>query len=282
MTEPTKFTFSKPKEILREGRLGSEWHTLNELEYIKLRKAEIEERLLEADVYVRKAKLSDMPNILKLTEETYEDLESKNLVSSYDYFQSITYNYGLVLCLNKDNNRLVGCFFNYAYHANGDKICNLKRLAVSPDHQKYGFGEYLFEYNQLLAKEVYGSRIQTGLIEDSNFPSIALVLNKMGGVFDFFTNDMTDYFSCYSFVISLNMNNWNQMEISQEALVNYLNTLEETKDYLIINHNDRERTIEVCANKNFKISAALRAGKFTEHDSLVAFSNDLLNLELLN
>jgi len=221
-----------------------------------------------------------MSRIIVLSERAYQDLEIKDLVTAYDYYQSITYHYGLVVCLNDDPEKLVGCFFNYAFHADGDKNCNLKRLAIDPDYQRLGIGRHLFEYNQLMAKEVYGSRIQTGLIEYFSFASICLVLNKMGGVIDFITDEIAEYFLGFSFVIALDMNNWRQMEISQDALADYIQTLEESKDYIIIKYTDKAKMIELCTNQDFKIAAVLQAGKLTKQNSLVAFSNEILQVKL--
>lgn len=279
MTEPSKFTFAKPAAILKDETPGFSFDSITEEHYIQQRKAEIISALDAQQVKVRKANLSDIPAILSLSERAYDELGSKGLVSSYDYYQSITYNYGLIMYLEDYPDKIIGCFFNFAFHANGDKVCNLKRLAIDPEYQSMGLGKYLFEYNQLLAKTIYGSRVQTGLIECCNFPSLYLVLNRMGAVMDFLTDDMQPYFLCYSFVIPLDLNNWKQMEVSQEKLVSYLETLEESKDFIIFPHNDKEMMSKVCANKEFKIAAVLKAGNFREKESVVAFSNKLLNVE---
>jgi GNAT superfamily N-acetyltransferase len=279
MTDPMKFTFTKPEAILRKPRFLN-GDIPSESDYIKLRKSEIENELNKLHISIREAELSDIGNILDLAERAYAEMGSKGLVSSYDYFQSITYSFGIVLEKEASSNDLIGCFFNFAFHTIGDKVCNLKRLAIEPDYQRYGLGKYLFEYNQLLVRERYGSRIQTGLVEYYNFPSLALVVNKMGGVIDFLTDDMTDYFLCYSFVVPLDLSNWNQMEVSQSATSDYLKTLEEGEDYIIFRFDDQQKMKEVCADKNFKVAAALYPNEERDYAALVAFSSTLLNLKL--
>lgn len=280
MTEPTKFTFIKPKEIFGAGRLGGNFDLTDEARFIDTRIAALEQDLDAHDFYMRKARITDIDEVLVLSKRAYSHCKTRDLVNAYDFYQSITYNYGLVICTKSDPEKIVGCFFNFVFHANGDKICNLKRLAIDPDFQKYGLGRILFEYNQLMARKTYGSRIQTGLIECSNYISVYLVLNKMGGVMDFITDDMTNHFLAYSFVIPLDMTNWGRMEVDQEQLANYLKGLKEDVDYIQFPYDDNGKLAEVMSNKNFKVTAALRKGKHAERDSLIAFSNEILNVEL--
>ncbi len=279
MTDPSKFSYLKPSDILRDSQLLDETF-YNEQKHIVKRMAEIEAYFDQNNMYIRKAKIVDIDNLLELSIRAYSACKTRDLVNAYDLYQSITYSYGLALCTRDNPEKTIGCFFNYAFHANGDKVCNLKRLAVDPDYQHYGLGRYIFEYNQLFAWKKYRSRIQTGLIEYTNFGSLYLMLNKMGGVVDFITDDMTPHFLAYSFVIPLNIDNWKQMEIAQDRLLDFLKGLKESRDYIVFQYNDEKIAREVANNRQFKIAAALQGGKYAEHNSLVAFSNELLNVEL--
>ena len=232
-------------------------------------------------MHFRKAETGDIEELLAVCHKAYNDCTIRDLVNAYDLYQSVVYNYGLVLSTNKAPQQVVGCFFNYIFHSNGDQICNLKRWAVDPDFQGIGLGKCIFEYNQLLMKETYGSRIQTGLIEYTNFLSLYLTINRLGGVIDFITEDLKQYFLAYSFVINLNTGNWEKMEVSQEKLIRFIKGLKEGEDYIMFSCDDEEMAKEVCRNSNFKIAAVLLEGEHVEKNSMVALSNELLKVKLI-
>ncbi len=275
-----KFKYSKPQNILKDVREKGDIDLLNQANYIRQRKAEIEEWFDQKDIRIRNSEVSDIESILRVSQRAYHDSEISDQINAYDLFQSITYSYGLVLCTKEIPEKIVGCIFNFVFHINNDKICNSRRFAIDPDYQKSELGKHFAEYNQLLAKEIYGSRIQTGIIECTNFPSTYLMLNKMGGVAERLIENIANRFFVYSFVVPLNMDNWKQMEVVQDRLADYLTSLQEIKDYILFRYDDRKMSTQVCGNSGFKIAAALIAGKHIEHNSLIAFSNEMLNIEL--
>lgn len=239
----------------------------NNKDFIHHQKKHYEEQLQSLALSIRMASMTDRDQIMKLRNERFTVPNSYTTHWFYHLF-----NYGSCVLIENAARELVGYKFEATY-MDEFKTSFTAGTAVKASYSHLGLGKLLIGYSHLVAMEK-GAKVNRGIIDIVNYPSVYNFINHFGGVFIDFEPNFKNYGARLVYQIPLDQQTPNGRIIDFEKIKKFIASHQSQEDFYILKCNDTEQLTHLYQNTTFRIIALLPKqfmNLSTEHYLLIPF-----------
>ncbi len=209
-----------------------------------------ETQLKKLNLSSRLATMKDRQQIMELRNERFTVPNSYTTHWFYHLF-----NYGSCILIENKKNELVGYKFEATY-MDEFKTSFTAGTAVKATYSHLGLGKLLIGYSHLIAMKK-GAKVNRGVIDIVNYPSVYNFINHFGGVFIDFESDFKNYGARLIYQIPLDSQTPNARKIDFEKIKIFISNHQPQKDFYILKCNDVKQLKHFYQNTNFRIIALL-------------------------